>query len=129
MPTAKIPQDCKGGMFFVTPTIHDWYYIFDRHNRWDILAESLRYFQEQRGLKIYAYAFMLNHLHLIVQSDDVSAFMRDFKRFTSKAIRRNLEEFEPAVLSLFLDEDEVYSFWKTDNQPKIIETDHFLCKK
>jgi len=41
------------------------------------------------------YVFMPNHIHLIILFDDgkdISAFMRDFKKFTSSAVRKQLEE-------------------------------------
>ena len=80
MPTLRIKKDLNTEMFFLTFTIKRWYYIFDRHYRWNILLESLRYFQKNKGLKIFNYVFMLNHIHLIVKSDDVIGFVRDFKK-------------------------------------------------
>jgi hypothetical protein len=38
---------------------------------------------------------MLNHMHLIVESKDVAGFIRDFKSFTSKALKRNIQATEP----------------------------------
>ncbi len=129
MPIARIPEGCEDHMYFLTPTIMRWYYIFDRYERFDILADSLIYCQKNKGLKIYAYVFMLNHLHMIVQSDDVAGFLRDFKRFTAMKIRDSLSEHEPEILKLFLDDDEHYQFWKPDNQPKTIETEAFFNQK
>ncbi len=129
MPKARIKNDLKAGCYFVTPTIWNWYYIFDRHDRWQILADSLKFCQENKGLNIYSYVFMLNHLHLIVHSDNVSGFLRDFKTFTSKQLKINIQKNEPDILKLFLDFDGQYRFWKDDNQPKYIETDQFLLQK
>ncbi len=126
---AQISNQLKHGCYFVTPTIRNWYYIFDRHNRWKILAESLKYCQKNKGLEIFAYVFMLNHLHLIVRSQNVSGFLRDFKTHTSKQLKNNLSEHEPEVLKLFMDGDGVYKFWKEDNKPKLIETEWFLLQK
>ena len=84
MPKARIIQEQKNGCYFLTPTIWNWYYIFDRHERWAIIADSLKYCQTYKGLEIFAYVFMLNHLHLIVRSADVPGFLRDFKTHTSK---------------------------------------------
>ena len=33
-------------IYFVTFTIEKWYYIFDRHERWDILLNALKYYQQ-----------------------------------------------------------------------------------
>ena len=71
---------------------------------------------------------MLNHLHLIIQSDDAIGFIRDFKKFTSKKLIENIKSFEPSILDLFKDGDG-YRFWKDDNQPKIIENEKFALQK
>ncbi len=81
-------------IYFITPTIHNWYYIFDRHNRWQILTDSLKFCQENKSLKVYAYVFVLNHLHLIIQSPDAIGFIRDFKKFTSKKLIENIKTFD-----------------------------------
>jgi REP element-mobilizing transposase RayT len=129
MPTARINKELNSGIYFLTPTIRNWYYIFDRHDRWQIIADSLDYCQASKGLKVFGYVFMLNHLHLMVGSEDVAGFIRDFKRHTSTKLRANLAENEPNVLSLFLDEDGQYQFWKPDNQPKRIESESFFRQK
>lgn len=116
-------------MYFLTFTTKNWYYLFDRHNRWDILADSLSFCVEKKDLKIYAYVFMLNHIHLIVQSPDVSGFVRDFKRFTSREFHKNLEATEPTVLELFKDENDTYCFWKKTNMPVLLETEKVYQQK
>lgn len=72
---------------------------------------------------------MLNHLHLIVTSPDMAGFIRDFKKFTSKRIKQNLETHEPTVLSLFVDDQGQYQFWMHGNSPKKIENPGFYRQK
>ncbi len=72
---------------------------------------------------------MLNHIHLIISSPDVSGFIRDFKKFTSKELRKNIEKTEPNVLSLFLEEEGMFSVWEKTNIPKIVETEKFFSQK
>jgi putative transposase len=128
MPKNRIHQGNEQCFYFLTPTIQNWYYLFDRHNRWQILADSIKFFQQNRGLEVYSYVFMLNHLHLIIRSPNAADFLRDFKKFTSKELIKNLKEFEPRILDLFKVENG-YSIWKEDNQPKIIETEKFALQK
>ena len=129
MPSIRINNETKTGVYFLTFTIKNWYYIFDRHNRWEILLNSLKYCQEKKNLKIYAYVFMLNHLHLIVQNDDVSGFVRDFKKFTAFEIMKNLQGTEPRVAELFQAENKKYQIWEKTNMPKQIETEKFFHQK
>ena len=129
MPIARIKPFAKNGVYFVTPTVWNWYYLFDRHNRWQIIADSLRYCKDHKSLKIYAFVFMLNHLHMIIQADDAENVLRDFKRHTSKALKENIRATEPNVLTLFETADSTWRLWKEDNQPQLIESEKFFRQK
>jgi len=129
MPTSRVSADLNSGTYYLTLTIKRWYYLFDRYGRWGILADSLRYCIDHKGLQLNGYVFMLNHLHLIVTSPDVSGFLRDFKKFTSKKFKENILANEPSVLSLFADESGHYQFWMEGNAPKKIENQSFYLQK
>ena len=88
-------------MYFVTFTIKNWYYIFDRHNRFQILEECFVYCQKQKSLKIFAFVFMLNHLHFIASAHDLGDVIRDMKGFLSKEIKKNIIAAEPNILKIF----------------------------
>lgn len=129
MPSRRVPIALNAGTYYLTLTVERWYYLFDRFNRWQLLADSLRYCQENKGLKLNGYVFMLNHIHLIVTSPDVAGFLRDFKRFTSKQLRDNLQIHEPRVLELSVDKEGAYRFWQDTNAPKKIENPAFYLQK
>jgi REP-associated tyrosine transposase len=129
MPSIKINKENPYGSFFLTLTVKNWFYIFDRHNRWDILADSLEFCRKNKGVKLFGFVFMINHVHLVVMSKDMIDFVRSFKTFTSKKIRENIKKTEPNVEKLFLSKENVFSFWKANNMPKIIESEKFLFQK
>jgi REP element-mobilizing transposase RayT len=129
MPSVRISKELASATYYLTFTIRNWYYIFDRHNRFEILAKSLRYCQQNKDLKIFAYVFMLNHLHLVASAPDMIGFVRDFKKFTSKEILRNIIATEPNVLKLFEIEGGKHEFWQPSNMPKIIESEKYLLQK
>ena len=129
MPIARIPRDNPSGVYFITPTVSRWYYVFDRHDRWQILADSLQFLQQNRGLEIFGFVFMLNHLHLVIRAPNTAACIRDFKRHTAQRMHESLRRFEPSILPLFMDEEGRFRFWKPDNQPKVIETERFFLQK
>jgi phosphoribulokinase len=58
-------------------------------------------------------------MHVIARSSDMSGFIRDFKTFTSKEIKKNIMETEPQILKLFK-EGEEYHFWQNTNMPRKI---------
>lgn len=71
---------------------------------------------------------MLNHIHIIFQSDDCIAFIRDFKKRTSKELKANLQTTEPQVLRLFINSDE-YHFWQPTNMPILLESEVVIRQK
>ena len=129
MPSMYIPKSANHGLYFLTFTVKNWYYVLDRHDRWEILADSLKFCQENKNLQINEFVFMLNHIHLIVGEQDVSGFIRDFKRFTSSKIRKNIQETEPPVETLFLDDNGMFEFWRRQSVPKSIESEKFYLQK
>src|SRR5665648_188982 len=129
MPSIRISKNENSGVYFVTLTVKNWYYVLDRYFRWNILADSLRYLKENKNLKIYSFVFMINHLHLIISSEDVSGFLRDFKGFTSKEIAKNIQRAEPSISKLFLNNKGQFEFWAKTNMPKIIENENFFNQK
>ncbi len=101
MPSIRIPKDAAEGFYYLTFTVRNWYYVFDRHNRFDILGNALSFCKENKGLKLYAFVLMLNHMHAVVSSHDAIGFVRDFKSHTSKELLTNIVATEPHALKLF----------------------------
>jgi len=87
MPTGyQIKEQSKA--YYLTLQVVYWIDVFMQKSYKDIVIDSLRYCQQHKSLEIYAYVIMSNHLHLLVRSgnEDLSGTLRDFKKFTSKAI-------------------------------------------
>ena len=77
-------------LYFTTSTVVDWMDIFTRPVYKHIIIDSLKYCQAEKGINIYAWVLMTNHLHMIIDVDhennDIGVFFRDFKKYTSKKI-------------------------------------------
>ncbi|MDP3876376.1 MAG: hypothetical protein Q8Q50_05285 [Methylobacter sp.] len=129
MPSRRVAAELNAGTYYLTLTVQRWYYLFDRYNRWQIMSDSIQYCQDNKGLELNGYVFMLNHIHLIVTSPDMAGFLRDFKRFTSTQFKANLETTEPSVLKLFVDTQGRYRFWMETNAPKKVENLAFYLQK
>ena len=82
-------------LYFTTTTVVDWVDIFTRPLYKHIILESLTYCQKQKGLDIYAWVLMTNHLHMIVGTSKpeftLGDILRDFKKYTSKKIIESIE--------------------------------------
>ena len=92
---------------YITLQVVEWADIFTRKIYRDIVISSLKYCQKEKGLEIYAYVIMSNHIHLLVRSskDDLSGTIRDFKSYTSKeiikAVLENSESRRDWLLMIF----------------------------
>jgi REP element-mobilizing transposase RayT len=77
------------GIYFVTFTIVDWVDVFTRPVYKQLIVDSLTYCQKNKGLEIYAYCLMTNHLHLLAAAQHPARLpdiIRDFKKHTNKQI-------------------------------------------
>ena len=78
---------------FVTSTIVYWIPIFCRDDYFRVLADSLKYCVENKGLIVHGYVIMPNHFHAILSQVDgqLSDVIRDMKKHTAKIIADKLE--------------------------------------
>src|SRR5690606_37043265 len=75
--------------YFVSFAVVDWLDVFTRNEYKNILIDSLNFCQREKGMEIYAWCIMTNHVHLVFRSTTSykpELLLGDFKRFTSRAI-------------------------------------------
>lgn len=80
--------------YFLTFTVIDWMDVFTRKEYKIEIVDSLNYNTEHKGLIINAWCLMSNHLHLVAYAREgfrLSDIIRDFKKFTSKQITKQIE--------------------------------------
>ena len=132
----------KNSSYFLTLTVVEWLDVFSRKNYKDVIIDSLRHCIKQKGLNIYSYCLMTNHLHLIVNCNEpfqLSNVIRDFKRHTVKTIihqiinepesRRKwlLREFQEAGEQN--SRNKSYTFWQTGNHAIELFNEKFVWDK
>ncbi len=78
----------QSALHYLTIQVVDWIDVFTRQAYRDIVIDSLRYCQQNKGLQIFEFVIMSNHIHLIANSPqgELSNIIRDFKKFTAKNI-------------------------------------------
>jgi len=93
MPTGYQIND-QSALYFITMQIVQWADIFTRQIYRDIVIDSLNYCRKEKGLEVFAYVIMSNHVHIIVRSkkSKLSDTIRDLKRHTSKTIIENIKD-------------------------------------
>jgi REP element-mobilizing transposase RayT len=83
------------GVYFVSFAVIDWIDVFTSNEYKNILVDSLNFCIKEKGMEIFAWCIMPNHVHLIyrsVQGQKPELLLGDFKRYTSKAIVKAIEE-------------------------------------
>ena len=80
-------------LYFVSFAVVYWIDVFLRRGYKDLFLESLKFCQQNKGLEIYGWCDMTNHVHLIIgcESKSLSDLMRDLKKYTSYSIIKNIE--------------------------------------
>ncbi|MFV0391264.1 MAG: REP-associated tyrosine transposase [Paludibacteraceae bacterium] len=138
-----IQNRITGEVYFVTDTVVDWVDIFSRPTYKHIILDSLTYCQKEKGLLIYAWVLMSNHLHAIAGSNGRNVFSdiwRDFKKFTSKEILRTLindaqESRQEWMLNRFeyagKNDKKItnYKFWQEGNDAQQIFMNDYFNQK
>lgn len=83
------------GLNFITCRIVEWIDLFSYATYRDIIIESLRFCQKEKGLILHAYVIMSNHIHLIARTDNesgLSTILQHFKSFTAKEILKRIQD-------------------------------------
>jgi len=131
----------QDALHYVTFQVVSWVDLFTRKVYRDIVIDSLKYCQSNKGLEIYAFVIMSNHIHLLIRSDigKLSDTIREFKSFTAKqillAIDTESESRRDWMLNLFEfaarqhKRNEKYQIWTHENHAELIYSDKFIFQK
>ena len=128
--------------YFLTLRVIDWVDVFTRKDYKVIIVDSLNYCVENKGLEIFAWVIMSNHLHLMVRAKEgfiLSHILRDFKKFTSKEITAKILEIGESrrewLLNKFAFEAKRtgraknYKFWRDDNHAICLEKSEWVLQR
>ncbi|MFK7775412.1 MAG: transposase [Saprospiraceae bacterium] len=118
------------GLNFLTLTVVGWIDIFSRKKYRDLMIDSLKFCQKKKGLNIYGYVIMTNHIHLIASAEGeqtLSEVLGNFKSFTATSIMKDLPESNESrrewmmyLFGYFAKKNKrrtEHQFWQTKNHP------------
>ncbi len=132
----------KTELYFVTYTVIRWIDVFTRNEYKNILLDSWNYCIKNKGLKIYAWCIMTNHVHMIISSEkeELSHIMRDMKSFTSTSLKKMIaenpiESRKSWILKMMKEagtknkNNKSFQFWQQHNHPILLDSNFLLDQK
>ena len=138
MPPVRIHSENENLTHFLTITIIEWIDIFTKPQYFKIIIDSLRYCRENKGLLLYEFVIMANHIHLIARAKEenkLSQIISDFKKHTTREILKELEKDNRRyILNLIKNsfakkKDYQNQIWQRENYPEVITSEKFLFQK
>nr|WP_319399905.1 transposase [uncultured Carboxylicivirga sp.] len=140
MPTGYQIKE-QTALYYLTLQIVDWVDIFTRPVYRDIAIKSLKHCIEHKGLQIFAYVIMSNHMHLVAHSStgDLSNTIRDFKKYTAKRIIDTIEYIPESRREWMLNQfrfnakkhkrNSNYQVWTHENHAIVLYSNNFIAAK
>lgn len=129
-------------LYFITYAVVNWIDLFTRNEYKDILLKSWQHCCEQKGLEVYAWVIMTNHVHMIIGSNKnpLEDIVRDMKRHTSvelkKAIQQHPGESRKEWMLWMMEQvgkknsnNASFQLWQQHNQPIELRTVEMLQQK
>jgi len=127
--------------YYLTLTVVDWVDVFTRKVYRDIILDSFSYCRANKGLRVWAYVIMTNHVHCILsaKNNNLSDILRDLKRHTASTILKEIQtpkesrrdwmmkRFEFAAKTNV--RNNMHQFWIHDNHAKELITADFTAQK
>ena len=129
-------------VYFVTFTIVEWIKVLADDSCKYLIIDAIKYYQANKGLIVYGYCIMPNHVHMIIQAVGeftISEILRDLKKFTARAIVNKLEqgksEVHMEVLKQFSEAGKLlkritnFKVWQDGTMAKLVYSNKFLMEK
>ena len=138
MPPKRINHENENITHFLTITIIEWIDIFTKPQYSQIIINSLKYCQKNKGLLLYEFVIMMNHIHLIARAKEtnkLSQIISDFKKHTTREILKELKKDNRRyILNLIKNsfskkKDYQNQIWQRENYPEPIINERFLNEK
>ena len=82
-------------LYFISYAVVYWIDVFIRKDYKDIVIESWKHCQTNKGLEIYGWCIMTSHVHMIIGSNQekLEGIVRDTKSYTSTEMKKAISEY------------------------------------
>ena len=122
--------------YFITSSLAEGYPIFSNPLAAQIVLDALNFIQTKRTAVVYAYVIMENHIHMVIQDENLPKQIQAFKSWTARAIidlfTENGHYFQLTKLKKAKNpahQDSVHQLWQKGYYPKMILDDNMMIQK
>jgi putative transposase len=126
MPSPRITKGDRDGVYFITLTVLEWINIFTKKEYFHVLRDSLRFCIQNKGLLVYEYVFMTNHIHMIIgareDGDSIDEIVWNFKKFTTHEFKKLIENDNRNYVGRLLKRS---YFKRTDVELQVWQKEHY----
>jgi len=132
----------KESIYFISFATVYWIDVFIRNEYKEILIDSWKFCQKEKGLDIYAWIIMSSHIHMIIGSREnkLEDIVRDMKSYSSRQIKRAIMEHpgesrKEWMLWMFEragtknSNNNNYQFWQQHNKPIELYNNEIMQQK
>ncbi len=117
-------------LYFISFATVYWIDVFVREEYFQVIIDSWKHCQEEKGLEIYGWCIMPSHIHMIIGSkkDKLEDIVRDMKKHTSLSLKtiinnNNFESRKEWMMWMFKragkknGNNNDWQFWQQHNKP------------
>lgn len=124
--------------YFLTLTVLEWIDIFTKEDYFAALSESLNFCIANKCLIVNGYVFMINHIHLLVDTKEekyLADIIRDFKRHTTREIVNLIKQDNRSYIRRLLYKSfrkkgrNQLQIWQPSNWAEVVESSWFFEQK
>ena len=129
-------------LYSVSFAVINWIDLFVRNEYKEVMIESWKYCQANKGLEICAWCIMPSHVHMIIgsESNPLENIMRDMKSFTSRKLRETIEQNQQESRKEWLmwmmeragksnPNNDDFQLWQQHNQPIELNTNEKMRER
>jgi REP element-mobilizing transposase RayT len=127
--------------YYMTFQVIGWVDIFTRERYRTIMTDSMNFCVKEKGLTIFAYVIMSNHVHLLANAtnSNLSRIVGSMKQHTSSTILESIQNDSESrrewMLPIFRQaamkhkRNETYQLWTHENHPIEIYSPEFTFQR
>jgi len=136
MPRSRYLVHGDAQPYFLTCTVINWLPVFTQPQAAEIVLNSWRFLQQEGRLVLYGFVILVNHVHMVASSSDLSKTIGEFKSFTARELLKLLGQRSARTLLWQLtrgrspsDPQRVRHLWRPGSHPQEILGEDMMRQK